>query len=171
MRARLPLLLLMCLAAPAGAQVRRCVATDGTLVFTDRRCTDVGAVERPQPQTVTAPSYRDACPRTPRDLVDRLRAAADVRDVNQLAGIYQWNGLSTHTGYAVMDRLQNIVNRPLLDVAPVYAGGENAADEDFPSARGALVGLRLEQTLADGMTPARTEFAVRRALGCWWIAL
>src|SRR4051812_27576641 len=96
---RLLLFLLLCCAAfPAAATVRRCVAPDGTLVFTDRRCADVGAVERPQSDTAPAVApragYRSACPRTLRDLVDELRTAVDTRDVNRLAAIYQWAGLS-----------------------------------------------------------------------------
>jgi hypothetical protein len=165
-------LLLACVASPAGAVVRRCVAQDGTLVFTDRRCADVGAVERPQPDTAAtvAPVYRDACPRTLRDLVDRLRAAADVRDVNQLAALYQWNGQSTRTAYDVMNRLQKIVDRPLLDIGPVYSGGVDEDDVSVPTHR-PLTGLRLEQSLADGVTPSRTVLGLRRSLGCWWVSL
>ena len=173
MRSRLILLLLMsCAAFPAAAVVRRCVAQDGTLVFTDRRCADVGAVEQAQPDTPTpvATVYRDACPRTLRDLVDRLRAAADIRDVNQLAALYQWNGQSTRTANEVMDRLQKIVDRPLLDIGAVRAGGGDEDDAGAPAHR-LLTGLRLEQTLADGVTPSRTVLGVHRALGCWWVSL
>jgi hypothetical protein len=38
-----------------------------------------------------------------------------------------------------------------------------------PRAR-APVGLRLEQTLANGSTPSRTVFSLRRHLDCWWIS-
>jgi hypothetical protein len=172
MRNRLILaLVLACMAGPASALVRRCVAQDGTLVFTDRRCADVGAVERPRAETEArvTPVFRDPCPRTLRDLVDRLRVAADGRDVNQLASIYQWTGQSTRTAYDVMDRLQKIVDRPLLDIGPVYAG--DAEQEDTARVRRPLSGLRLEQTLADGVTPSRTVLGVRRSSGCWWVSL
>src|SRR3954471_8780260 len=110
MRMRLvAFLILLCGAFPVSAVVRRCVAADGTLVFTDRRCADVGAVERVQPSvpgsTPTARPYRSACLRNLRDLVDELNLAIDSRDVNRLAGLYQWAGLSTRSGYQVMDRL------------------------------------------------------------------
>lgn len=165
-------LLLSCIAFPAGAVVRRCVAQDGTLVFTDHRCVDIGAVERPQAETTmsVAPVYRDACPRTLRDLVDRLRAAADVRDVNQLASLYLWNGQSTRAANEVMDRLQKIADRPLLDIGPVYSGTTDDED-DYTTERRPLIGLRLEQTLVDGVTPTRTTLGLRRSFGCWWISL
>ena len=168
---RLSLLVLLCCAVfPAGAVVRRCVASDGTLVFTDRRCVDVGAVERPPPETAPAvanqPGYRSACPRTLRDLVDELRSAIDSRDVNRLSAIYQWSGLSSANAYRVMDRLQVIADRPLVDLAPVYGDAQSV-----DPARHAPVALRLEQTLANGSTPSRTTVGLRRALGCWWITL
>jgi hypothetical protein len=171
---RLYLLLLLCCAAfPAGAVVRRCVAADGTLVFTDRRCADVGAVERAQADTtsplIRQPGYRSACPRTLRDLVDELQLAIDTRDVNRLATIYQWAGLSNASAYRVMDRLDAIAARPLLDIGPVYGGDAQSAME--PALHRPPVALRLEQTLANGSTPSRTTVGLRRALGCWWITL
>jgi hypothetical protein len=33
------------------------------------------------------------------------------------------------------------------------------------------VALRVEQTLANGSTPSRTVFGLRRHLDCWWITL
>ena len=174
MPSRLMLLLFLCFAAfPAAAVVRRCVAADGTLVFTDRRCADVGAVERAPTDTAPAianqPGYRSACPRTLRDLVDELQVAIDTRDVNRLAAMYQWAGLSSASAYRVMDRLEAIVDRPLVDIGPVYSGGDaQYATESTP--RRAPVALRLEQTLANGSTPSRTVLGLRRALGCWWVA-
>jgi len=169
MRMRLmAVLILMCAAFPAGAVVRRCVAADGTLVFTDRRCADVGAVERVQPDTSTQTDvrpYRSACLRNLRDLVDELNLAIDSRDVNRLAALYQWSGLSTRSGYAVMDRLQLIVERPLVGITPL------GADADETGARHAPSGLRLEQTLSNGSTPSHTVLGLRRTQGCWWITL
>jgi len=165
--------LLSCAAFPAAAVVRRCVASDGTLVFTDRRCADVGAVERAQPERtpdlVPQPGYRSPCPRTLRDLVDELQMAIDTHDVNRLASVYQWNGLSNASAYRVMDRLQAIVDRPLVDLGPVYGGDARSATD--PTLQRPPVALRLEQTLANGSTPAHMTVGLRRALGCWWITL
>ena len=170
------LLLFLCASGPACAEVRHCVAGDGTSVFTDRRCEDIGAVQRraPGPAAPGAPVRRDSCPRTLQDLVFEVTTAVDTRDVNRLAGVYGWSGMSNSAGYALMDRLQAIVARPLVDVVPVYPGEVSATGGDyFPqtTTRRAPVALRLEQTLANGTTPSRTVFGLRRGFGCWWVTL
>jgi hypothetical protein len=180
MRWRLLLPVLLVLGAlPVQAQVRRCTASDGSTIFTDRRCQDLGAVDR-VPRDAGArvmPLYRNACSRTLQDLVYELTSSIDSRDVNRLAGLYQWTGMSTTGGYAVMDRLQRIVERPLVDVSPIYAGGTNApsgTDGDYYpqlTTRRAPVAIRLEQTLANGSTPSHTVLGLRRDLGCWWVRL
>ncbi|TWG94359.1 hypothetical protein L599_000100000750 [Luteimonas sp. J16] len=107
----------------AHAQVRRCTTDDGRHVYTDRQCADVGASERVSPLgpagSTGAPLRRD-CARRLQDLVFELTAAIDSRDVNRLAGIYHWPGMSSSAGYAVMSRLDAIVNRPLVDITPLH---------------------------------------------------
>jgi hypothetical protein len=164
------LLLLLCAAFPAAATVRRCVAADGTLVFTDRRCADMGAVEQATPQPATGiarPAYRAACPRTLRDLVDTLSTSIDTRDVNRLASVYQWAGQSSSVAFRIMDRLQAISDRPLVDITAVYP---QTGQSDADALRQAPVALRLEQTLANGVTPTHSVLGLKRALGCWWVS-
>lgn len=171
----------------AQAQVRRCGASDGTLVYTDRKCEDIGAVERP----IAAPAgslyrayRRPACARNIGDLGYELGSALNSGDVNQVAGLYDWAGMATSNAYRVMDRLQVIASRTLVDVQPMYSGGANEYgygvaefDPDTgslierPASAPRLVGLRVEQLLADGRTPARVVFGVRRRLGCLWVRL
>lgn len=206
--------------APAQAQIRRCVGDDGGTIYTDKRCDTLGAVER-----TTAPAigragvpYRYSCPASVQDLVYQLSTAIDGRDVNRLASLYYWSGQSTRSGYALMDRLDAVAQRPLVDVVPVFrtvpdappespapalgrpagealaperppvpgeadrAGGDDAAaataqatlppvDDYYPqtTVRRIPIGLRLEQTLSNGVTPSRTVFGLRRAFGCWWV--
>ena len=169
-------LLLLCAGGSACAEVRHCVAADGTSVFTDRHCEDIGAVQRRQqaPASAHAGTHRGGCPRTLQDLVFEVTTAIDTRDVNRLAGVYGWTGMSNSAGYALMDRLQAIVARPLVDIVPVYPGESAPTGGDyFPqtTTRRAPVALRLEQTLANGMTPSRTVLGLRRGFGCWWVAL
>jgi hypothetical protein len=180
MRWRLLLSLVLALGAfPLHAQVRRCTAANGTTIFTDRRCQDLGAVERIPRDTVAriAPLYRNACPRTLQDLVYELTTSIDSRDVNRLAGVYQWTGMSTTGGYAIMDRLQRIVERPLVDVTPVYAGTGDApagiGGDYYPqlATRRAPVAIRIEQALANGSARSQTVLGLRRHLGCWWVSL
>lgn len=170
----LPLLLAVSLVIPpasreAVAQVRRCALPDGQTVYTDRRCDAIGAAERPaptpgQPQLRT---HRTACARTLRDLYFEVSAAIESRDANRLAGVYHWPGMSTQQGYDVMRRLQAIVDRPLVDLQPMWPGGGNEAY----APRQAPIGFRVEQTSANGSTPVRAVLGVRRHVDCWWVTL
>ncbi|MGJ4728945.1 DUF4124 domain-containing protein [Luteimonas sp. SDU101] len=117
--------LLLCLPVPAmeaQAQIRRCVTEGGGHVYTDRQCKDLGATERaPRPSMVQQGGrlIRRDCSRSLQDLVHELTAAIDNRDVNRLAGIYHWPGMSTRGANAVMGRLDGIVSRPLVGIVPV----------------------------------------------------
>lgn len=177
----------------AGAEIRRCVAGDGSTIYTDRRCQDLGAVERlPQISRIgSGHAYRYRCPATLQDLAYQLSDAIGNGDVNQVASVYYWTGQSTRSGYALMGRLEAIARRPLVDIVPVYPAARDAdveaIDEDtsaqsdsgyggdfvYPqqAARRRPIGLRLEQTLVNGSTPSRTVLGLRRAHGCWWITL
>lgn len=177
--------------ARADAQIRRCTAPDGQVIFTDRACVDVGGTDRPAP-SVPSPTYGGkawarGCSRNLRDLVFEVTAAIDSRDVNRLAAVYNWTGMSNRNGYAVLGRLDAIANRPLLDVSAVLPAPQLSVDADggmtvsgavnagdYPGAtviRRTPVALRVEQTLANGSTPSRTTFGLRRHMGCWWIVL
>ncbi|PPU78020.1 hypothetical protein [Xanthomonas cucurbitae] len=192
-RPLLPLLaLLLCLSPTVRVQaqeIRRCVTPDGQTLFTDRRCEDVGAATRAPPalprQGNTAP-YRDGCPRRLSELVSLLQAAVDSRDVNRLSSLYLWSDQSDAAANQVLRRLEAIVQRPLLDIVPMYpqtdaptgdAGGAAAT----PSLDGSTIdaprpaptrprpwGLRLEQNLASG-TPARSVLRLRRQYNCFWV--
>lgn len=173
-------------APTAAAQVRTCVGTDGSVVYTDRQCVDIGASERiARPSAVMGASTRlhRGCARSLQDLVYELGNAIQSSDVNQLAGVYDWAGMSTANGYRLMTRLDAIAKRPLVDVQPMYSGGRdpyadivefNAETGELitpPARKPRLVGLRVEQTLANGSTPSRTVFGLRQYQGCWWVRL
>lgn len=187
--ASLLLLAAACLPQAAQAQVRRCTMADGGLVYTDRKCEDIGATERLSSNSLAGISnnqpYR-GCARSVRDLAYSLGIAIQSGDVNQLAGLYDFSGASTASGYRLMERLEIIAKRPLVDVQPMYSGGYDPYsdpdagivqfDQDGKViqrrvARPQLVGLRVEQTLANGSTPSSTVFGLRKNLGCWWVHL
>ncbi|MFT4198790.1 MAG: hypothetical protein QM601_12955 [Pseudoxanthomonas sp.] len=184
----LPLLVLTALlpaACPAQAQsIRRCVQTDGTTVFTDRHCEDLGASDRSYrpPAGVPGQSARTplGCPRRYQDLVERVGAAIASGDVNRLASLYLWAGASGDGANRIMDRLEVLVNRPLLDIrpvlsasAPVDEAGAGAADDD-PSADGpaapAPLAIELHQRLASSRHPSSTVLGLRRSYDCLWIS-
>ncbi|MEN1940034.1 hypothetical protein WCE41_00885 [Luteimonas sp. MJ246] len=182
------------LPTPAHAQIRRCTTSDGGTVYTDRSCDSLGAVESRPPAdggsgAPAALRYRGGCARRLPELVSEVTAAIDARDTNRLARSYHWPGTSTRSGYALIERLDAIVRRPLLNitalrpartvVAPVESsswstGGSLAAPpppraEPEPPRR--PVALRIDQALADGITPSSTTFGLRRHMDCWWITL
>jgi len=173
--------------APAAAQVRQCVGADGGVVYTDRQCIDIGATERlVSPGAGVASGgarLHRGCARSVQDLVYELSNAIYASDVNQLANVYDWAGMSTSNGYRLMTRLASIAKRPLVDVQPMYSGGTDPYADivEFdaetgqvispPPRKPRLIGLRVEQTLANGSTPSRTVFGLRQYLGCWWVRL
>lgn len=179
-----------CLPHAAQAQVRRCTSDDGNLVYTDRKCADIGATERIYSSGISGSSGimgRNAnrgCSRSVQDLAYSVSSAIQANDVNQLAGLYDFSGASTSSGYRLMVRLGLIASRPLVDVQPMYAGGydpysdpyagimefdEDGAVVQRPAVKPRLIGLRVEQTLSNSSTPSRTVFGLRKNMGCWWV--
>ncbi len=166
-------------APPASAQVRRCTGADGTEIFTDRKCADIGASERLPRSAGTGSGlrlYRRGCARNLQDLVYEMTTAIDAHDANRLAGVYHWVGVSGSGATGIMKRLDVIVRRPLVDIMPIAARSDAGADDDayYPSTipqRRPPVALRVEQTLGNGSTPSRTVFGLQRHFDCWWIRL
>ncbi|QDH69247.1 hypothetical protein [Marilutibacter alkalisoli] len=133
----------------AEAQIRRCTAPDGTSVFTDQRCEDVDSVARlPDISGSTgsrAGALRPRCMRSVDELVMEMTLAFDARDGNHLAGLYHWTGMSSGSGYATIERLDRMVQRPLVGIVPVLpsesepesapaAAADAATGPDMPSA-------------------------------------
>lgn len=172
-------LLLLACASPVQAQVRRCTSSDGSTVYTDRKCADIGAFERLPRESAGGTGmrlYRHGCARNLQDLVYEITTAIDARDANRLAGVYHWVGVSSSSATAVMRRLDAIAKRPLVDIVPVAVRSAESDIERayYPSTipqRRPPVALRVEQTLANGSTPSRTVFGLQRHFNCWWIRL
>ncbi|MET4616678.1 hypothetical protein ABIA71_002257 [Stenotrophomonas sp. 2619] len=194
MKLLLPLLLYaLCLPVPVSAQaqrVNRCTNAQGQTVFTDRRCDALGATERMPARTPTVGNtgiYRAGCARRLSELTGQIRDAVSQQDVNRLSSIYLWTNVSNATANQIIGRLESVVQRPLVDIAPVYPASDEGAlvatdaapvlgSDGQPVAevtprRPRPVGLRLEQTLGSTATPARTVFGLRRQYGCFWITL
>ena len=193
-----PLLLMVLLSAAAlygtaasayAQMVPRSTTMSGETVYTDKRCEDIGAMDR-LPQVAHGSSsgsggiYRAGCSRTLSDLVYQITAAVENKDVNRLASVYQWTDVSNAAANSILDRLQAIVDRPLVDIVPVRPEPPPVVDQNgividensdgyYPqtAARQRPIGLRLEQTLKNGSTPSRTVFGLRRSYNCFWISL
>lgn len=120
---------------------------------------------------------RDSCSTDPIELMFELSAAVESRDVNRIAALYDWNNMGSAAGKDVMDRLEAIAGRTLVDVVPLYPPDPvdpYDATLEIPAWPVPLVdrppvALRVEQVLDDGATPASTTFSVRRRMGCWWV--
>ncbi len=183
---------------PAHAQkVQRCTTLSGEKVYSDKPCEDIGAIDR-LPSLPGNPAaggssslYRGSCSRTLSDLVYQISSAVEAKDVNRLASVYQWSGTSNESANRILDRLEAVVNRPLVDIVPVRPEPapeipgplpspsvpnvvtDQDTEDSYPEARRQPrpVGLRLEQTLANGSTPSQTYFGLRRSYNCFWITL
>lgn len=186
MRAPAALLLLASLAilgAPGGAAAQpvlnRCIAADGTPVFTDRACDVVDA--RPaaaaNEDATAGTAGEDAastgplpdCARRPEALREAVEAALAAADGNRLAAYYDWRGRSRGSALAVMPRLEAIARSRPMGVRlfhsaersedPILAAEAAIAPPDRLAIDHAPQGFGLAQV---------EEFRLVRAAGCWW---
>lgn len=165
-----------CWPSVAQAQVNRCKLPQGVTLYTDRDCASLGAVPAlPRDDPARGASgrlHRPGCARNLQDLMYEMTTAIDSGDVNRLAGVYHWAGMSGRAGYSVMNRLDAVVRRPLVDIVPVMPRGPEGDDGwlyPLSTVASLPVALRVEQTLANGSTPSRTVFGMHRHFGCLWI--
>jgi hypothetical protein len=179
--------------------MRRCVDATGGAVFTDQRCDSVGATDAPP--EVPLPNVASAritsvrsCARSTSDLLEGVRYAFEVRDVNRLADYYQWTGMDGATGYRLMDRLEAMTRRPFIDAQLVSSAAPRPMDPgieqdsvgllsrpfdlaDTPSPRIPPPGrprrvdlLRVDQMRSERDAAAQvTWFHLRAEAGCWWV--
>ena len=84
----------------ACAQVRRCTGPDGSTIFTDRRCADIGGVERLPQAARPARGSRNpiaaAARATCRTWCSRSPPPSIRSDANRLASVYHWTGHVEH---------------------------------------------------------------------------
>ena len=169
------------LLCPAGRvavaqDVHRCVTADGRVNYTDQVCSDIGAIEK---KPAAAPSgnvqihIRD-CARSTDDLLFGVRAALEARDVNKLAAFYHWAGIGTDESVRLMDQLEKISQRPLLDATlegfSVPVEPTPASLPETSSRRALPDRLHIEQMKSeDSIASISTTFQLQRNLGCWWI--
>ena len=197
MRSLLLFLTSLCLwaafgAPPAGAQqqgVQRCTTMGGDTVYTDKNCEDIGAMDRLPSASTTGPSatgalYRGGCSRTLSDLVAQVSMAISAGDVNRLAGVYHWSGVSDAAALRILNQLDAVAQRPLVDIVPIRPAPAPVIDAEgtvvdtnqdgyYPTTtqRSRPVGLSVVQTLKYSATPSNTTFGLRRAYNCFWITL
>lgn len=194
----LPLLLLAVAAATspdAGASaINRCESADGTLVFTDQQCHLLGVAygldgasepvrrARPGMQRVGAAAggmrFGIGCAaRSPEGMLTAVKRAIESGDVNQLAGLYDWNGADRGHAMGIVRRMQRIVKRDLLtvefdyaDYAPTFTFQNASLDIGRP-ARPALPGVVVAHyAWGEGGASQGERFSMTRDAGCIWLA-
>lgn len=100
----------------------------------------------------------------------------------RLDGIAQRALLNVSVVYAEPAAPSVEATRPPAPVAPETAGAlpplqpqPQPEPEPQPQSQPQIprrpIGLRVDQVLADGVTPSATTFGLRRHMDCWWISL
>ena len=101
----------------------RCTGPAGNTIYTDRACASIGASDR-LPRGTASLAYRQrrgGCARTVQELIYEITTAIDTQDVNRLGAVYHWVGLNAASGDRILDRLQTVVDRPLVDIVALRA--------------------------------------------------
>ena len=163
-RAALLLLTLALLfaAAPAAAQteVHRCVGKDGSPVFTDQPCSNLGARSIAPPAASstaapqgTAPSTGLLCAQDMATLRVAVAEAFNRRDANRIGGLTLWNGFGSDGAVDNIRNLDATVKQTLLSLEGDEAGGIDAVTR-IPGGGGAS---------------RHVHFGVVRESGCLWL--
>ena len=150
---------------PAAAQAQqapnRCTGPGGNTIYTDRACASIGATDR-LPRGAAGQAYRQrrgGCARTVQELIYEITAAVDARDVNRLGAVYHWVGMNAASGDRILDRLQTIVDRPLVDIVALRgASAPVVADIPIEPPMATAAAVPAAPTIAPSTTPG-TETA------------
>lgn len=178
MVARWLVLLALPLCAIANAEINRCVALDGVLVFTDQSCESLGIAERgnaPIPRrrvgaASAASKLSFGCAaRSPEGLRVAVIDAMERRDFNALAGLYNFDGRSRQTAAGVVRRLQRMARQPATEVELVAIETESLFDVLVVDAS-VLPTLRVVQKSQGSEGSLSIEsFSLARSAGCLWL--
>lgn len=125
----LTVLLVSCIAGSALAQdINRCTGADGSAVFTDRDCRSIDALPANPPpgrstersDLIISEGFKTHCPQRLSQLVARIEDAIHGNNVNQLSSLYWWSGQNNADASRLLERLESLASRPLVEIAPVY---------------------------------------------------
>ena len=123
---------------PVQAQVRRCLSSAGSVVYTDRQCPDIGATSVMAPISPaaggigTASSLRSMCARNVRDLAYGLESAVQSGDANQISSLYDWTGVGNAAADRLMNHFDRIATRTFVDIVPIFAVIDGTPLPDVP---------------------------------------
>src|SRR5690606_20677444 len=195
--------------ANASSSIQRCVAPDGSDVYTDKACSSLGASASPLSSDLLARIARDeamqrrldpragtvdasrpldageapigrrspesGCAKSPGQLARDLRGALALGDVNRVAASYHWAGMSAKTGKRVMDRLQDLAEKEVVDSR--YYGGGFAGIGDGATLLASADGSQgaggtgfLQLVLGADQSRSVVDFDVHRYAGCYFVS-
>jgi hypothetical protein len=173
------LVLLWIVVSPAHAGgLHRCVDANGSPIFSDQPCEDLGASARREsaPASGAASTGRlhaRTCARTPEGLLRGLKIALAAGDVNQISAFYHWPGIGTTEADEILKRMQQLIGRPLVSAELIRA--HPLADVDgfqtvasAQPAEATAIELVQSRSTADN-TQVRTTFALIQYVDCWWL--
>lgn len=186
----------------ATSAILRCQSPDGTLVYTDKACSAFGAKSAPIPGDLLTRIYHDesryadgaeipaaalpaaarrdpsrGCARTTTQLAMDLRASLALGDVNRVAESYHWVGMSSDQGERMLDRLQALTGRPVLDshyfdarIGAATLDGMDAGALASNADIGGDAGM-LQLVLGGARDAARSavDFDVHQYAGCYFV--
>lgn len=189
--------------ASAADVIHRCRTADGTMVYTDGPCAQLDARPLAPPEKVAEPGNpgddttseprpsastmnhggavslggvsRDDCVRRTDTLLFEIRAAIESRNVNRLAGVYDWAGKDAGAAGSILERLSRITERPSASVEfrypePVFYADAAAmpashTQDERPT------GVRIEQMAPGELTPSfEQDLRLVRNADCWWVS-
>lgn len=170
-------------AVPMSGELLTRIAREETLSTTmDPGTTSGGFADADVPLdtgiNVSRRSAAGGCARTPTQLAMDLRAALALGDVNRVAESYHWVGMSTKQGDRTMDRLQQMIGKPVVDThyfdARISSSpfGVDAGTALVASSGGADGDAGVMQVvLGAGSTRSVVDFDVHRYAGCYFVKL
>lgn len=169
----------------AGTQVFRCESVDGVPTYSDQPCASLGAVEVLPALSVdddgggalTATTGTHArggsmaamCPaRSVAELSGAVGRAFATGDVNDLASLYHWPGLSTGDARRMFGKFQSLLSQPLRHVGFSQHGGTLAVADGTP-VPATVIGSELWLELGPAQAPTTVQFDVVENAGCVWL--
>ena len=126
---------------------------------------------------VSRRSPGSGCARTPTQLEMDLRGSLGLGDVNRVAESYDWAGMSNRRAQRIMDRLQQLIGRQVIDsqyfnaqisASPFIADAGAAITADASDAGPGDSGM-LQLTLGTGTQASIIDFDVRHYAGCYFV--
>jgi hypothetical protein len=172
------------------------VAADGTIAYTDQACSTLGArhvvlpgalltriaheearlgasdaVAQPTQAVGVRRAAADGCARTPTQLAMDLRGSLALGDVNRVAESYDWIGMSSQQGARTIDRLQQLIGKPVVDshyfdaqIGPADGGLQLASTAGTGGDAGVL-----QLVVGSGTSRSAIDFDVHKAMGCYFV--